>query len=165
MNQVKVLFVCMGNICRSPTAHGVFRKLVQQAGLEAKIQIDSAGTHAYHTGEPPDPRSQAAAKDRGIDISDLRSRVVEIEDFRNYDYILVMDHNNYNHLMNLSPPELQNKIQLFLEYAPELKSQAVPDPYYSGLDGFELALDMIEKASYGLLKHLCGKYNYVPSKL
>lgn len=149
---IKVLFVCMGNICRSPTADGVFKHLVEQAGLSDQIYIDSAGTHSYHIGNPPDSRSQAAALRRGIDLSDLRARQVNREDFAEFDYVLAMDRENYRDLQSLCPPEQADKLHLFLEFAPELGTREVPDPYFGrGQEGFELVLDLIEAASEGLL--------------
>lgn len=146
---VKVLFVCLGNICRSPTAEGVFRKLVEEQDLSRGISIDSAGTHAYHIGQPPDLRAQQAAARRGIDLSGLRGRVATARDIEEFDYVLAMDRQNYQNLAELS--EDQTKIQLFLEYSEQFDEQEVPDPYYGGATGFERVLDMIEDASQGLL--------------
>jgi protein-tyrosine phosphatase len=141
----------MGNICRSPTAHGVFRHLVENEGLSHVIEIDSAGTHAYHIGNPPDARSMATARKRGIDLSDLRARQVELSDFYHYDYILAMDSYNYQLLVEQAPKDMQAKVSLFLSYAPELGKTEVPDPYYGGPDGFEHVFDLIQAASEGLL--------------
>jgi protein-tyrosine phosphatase len=152
--QVKVLFVCMGNICRSPTAHGVFRHLVQEAGLSARIEIDSAGTHGYHVDEPPDARTQETALARGVDISDLRARRAEPEDFLHYDYILAMDQDNYHSLSRICPRGMERKLLLFLDFAPELKRREVPDPYYGGQRGFDQVFDMVEAAAAGLLEHI-----------
>lgn len=155
MAKVRVLFVCMGNICRSPTAHGVFRSLVQRAGLEHAIEVDSAGTHAYyHEGEPPDPRAQASARRRGIELGDLRARRASAKDITYYDYILAMDQDNYHNLCALCPPGLERKIALFLDYAPQLRLREVPDPYYGGVQGFDDVLDMVEMAAQGLLEHI-----------
>ena len=151
---IKVIFVCMGNICRSPTAHGVFENLVAQHRLEEHIQIASAGTHAYHIGEQPDPRSQSAAKRRGIAMSHIRAQKVEPEDFEFYDYVLAMDRSNYRNLEQICPPEHVQKLQLFLEFAPHFNEVEVPDPYYGGPQGFERVLDMVEAASQGLLDHI-----------
>lgn len=151
---VKVLFVCMGNICRSPTAHGVFQRLVEQNGLQVHIEIDSAGTHAYHIGNPPDPRAQAAALRRGVDLSTQRARRVEKDDFERFDYILAMDEDNLQILKTSSPPQHAHKVNLFLEYATGTKQREVPDPYYGGATGFEQVLDLVEMASEGLLQHL-----------
>jgi len=149
--KVRVLFVCMGNICRSPTAQGVFRKLVSEKGLNHAIEIDSAGTHAYHVGHEPDRRAQMAAQQRGIDISDLRARQVALIDFESYDYILAMDNSNYEILVAQSPAHAKSKIKLFMDFASISKLQEVPDPYYGGQRGFQIVLDLIEDASKGLL--------------
>lgn len=149
---IKVLFVCMGNICRSPTAQGAFEKVVKDAGLEKKILIDSAGTHAYHVGESPDTRSQMAAKKRDIDLSEQRARKVSLKDFEEFDYILPMDLDNYLSLKTQCPKQYLHKIQLFMEYAPTTGFGEVPDPYYGGEKGFELVLDLTMSASKGLLE-------------
>ena len=151
---VKVLFVCMGNICRSPTAQGVFERLVEQTGLRQEIEIDSAGTHAYHIGHSPDPRSQAAAMRRGIDLSAQRARRVEVVDFERFDYVLAMDEENFQQLQTICPPQYTHKLRLFLEFAPELPNREVPDPYYGGPGGFNEVLDLVETASEGLMRHL-----------
>lgn len=156
--KIKVLFVCMGNICRSPTAHGVFRHLVEQAGLGHRIEIDSAGTHAYHAGEPPDERAQETALARGIDIGDLRARRAAPEDFLYYDYILVMDQDNYHSLSRICPPGQERKIALFLDYAPELRVREVPDPYYGGQRGFDQVFDLVESAARGLLDAISRRH-------
>jgi protein-tyrosine phosphatase len=148
----KVLFVCLGNICRSPTAEGVFTRLVKQTGLSNQIGIDSAGTSDYHIGEPADLRSQKAALKRGIDLSGLRARRVTQADFIEFDYVLAMDNANYKTLKKLCPPGLEHKLHLFLDFAPELNRRDVPDPYYDGgQDGFNYVLDLVETASKGLL--------------
>ncbi len=152
--KVAVLFVCMGNICRSPTAQGVFEHLVSQQGLREHILIDSAGTHAYHVGNPPDRRAQQAAAARGIDLSAQRARQVQRTDFERFDYILVMDRENESELRARCPDSWQDKIQLLLDYAPAFPETEVPDPYYGGQRGFEQVLDLIEAASEGLLEHL-----------
>lgn len=152
--KVKVLFVCMGNICRSPTAHAVFRKLVRDQGLEQHIAIDSAGTHAYHVGNPPDSRSMQVARNRGIEMNDLRARKVDFGDFIEYDYVLAMDAANYSILRDLALPEHFEKIRLFLEFAENFSQTEVPDPYYGGAQGFELVFDMVTDASEGLLRHI-----------
>lgn len=149
--KVRVLFVCMGNICRSPTAHGVFRSLVQSRELNNMIEIDSAGTHAYHKGAPPDQRAQATAKERGVDLSDLRARTVKEKDFNEFDYILAMDEDNYSILIEQCPEDSRSKVQLFMHYAPHLNRREVPDPYYGGIKGFENVFAMIDEASKGLL--------------
>lgn len=154
MQKIKVLFVCMGNICRSPTAHGVFRRYVQESGLHNHIEIDSAGTHAYHVGEPPDKRAQQAAQKRGVNLSDLRARQVNATDFVHYDYILAMDNDNYAILEALCPPEEMHKLYLFLTFAPDMDVREVPDPYYGGDSGFERVLNLVEAASLGLLAEI-----------
>lgn len=151
---IKVLFVCMGNICRSPLAEGAFSRLLEQHQLGDFISVDSAGTHDYHAGEPPDPRAQATALRRGMDISIQRARLVQREDFARFDYILAMDRQNYARLEKLSAPEDRHKLRLFLEYAPHLGETEVPDPYYGGSGGFERVLDMVEEAAQGLLEHI-----------
>lgn len=151
---VRVLFVCMGNICRSPTAEGVFQALVEREQLTTKIQIDSAGTHAYHIGEPPDPRAQQAARRRGVDLSRQRARRVRHEDFLEFDYVLAMDQSNHQDLRELCHPDYEPRLRLFLDFAPHVKERDVPDPYYGGAQGFERVLDMIEQASAGLLAEI-----------
>jgi protein-tyrosine phosphatase len=151
---VKVLFVCMGNICRSPTAEGVFRHKVNAAGLDKRIQIDSAGTHAYHVGEQPDQRAQAAARKRGFDLSQQRARRVYANDFEEYDYVLAMDEANYSDLVSICPGPLRERIYLLLDFAHNSNTREVPDPYYGGDHGFEHVLDLIEDAADGLLGHI-----------
>jgi len=155
---VKVMFVCMGNICRSPTAHGVFRKLVQDDGYADDIYIESSGTHAYHVGEAPDSRAQHTARQRGLDMSDLRAQKVRSSDFSEFDYILPMDQDNYDILIRSSSPEHHNKIRMFLSFAPSVSSREVPDPYYGGTGGFDLVFDMVEAGSRGLLDDIIEKY-------
>lgn len=151
---IKVLFVCMGNICRSPTAEGVFAEVLKRHGLEDRVSVDSAGTHAYHVGSAPDPRARSAALRRGMDISRQRARRVVREDFDEFDYILVMDRDNLAILEELSPPRPHARLRLLLEFAPELGTDEVPDPYYGGGAGFERVLDMIEAAAEGLLQEI-----------
>lgn len=151
---VNILFVCMGNICRSPTAHAVFQRLVEENGLNVHIKIDSAGTHAYHIGNPPDPRTQAAALRRGINMGLLRARRIDPDDFKHFDYILAMDQDNLASLHADCPPQYAHKLNLFLDYAPDLAIRDVPDPYYGGAPGFEQVLDLVEIASEGLLRHV-----------
>lgn len=148
----------MGNICRSPTAHGVFLDTIRKEGLSEHFKVDSAGTHAYHVKEPPDIRAQEAALKRDIDLSMLRARKAVREDFLEFDYILVMDKSNYRHMQSLAPESHKAKLKLFLDYAPRLGLDEVPDPYYGGKNGFERVLDMIEVASQGLLKELKRKH-------
>lgn len=149
-----VLFVCTGNICRSPTAEGIFRKLVADAGMANAIRADSAGTHAYHVGEPPDPRTQATAATRGYDLSDLRARKVEQADFDRFDLILAMDRDHHAILARMAQPSAAHKLKLMMSYARRFKEQEVPDPYYGGPQGFERVLDMLEDAARGLLESL-----------
>jgi len=151
---VRVLFVCMGNICRSPTAQGVFEHLVEGQGLASLIQIDSAGTHAYHVGEPPDVRATQAARKRSIDLGSQQARRVTGDDFLDFDYVLAMDRNNYDDLISLCPPDHQSKLHLFLDFASGLDEDEVPDPYYGGITGFDRVLDLIEQASQGLLAEI-----------
>ena len=148
----------MGNICRSPTAHGVFRQLVAREGLDGVIEIDSAGTHAYHVGKPPDPRAQETAHSRGIDLKDLRARRARPEDFEYFDYVLAMDQDNYHGLCKICPPGYERKIALFMDYAPRMKIREVPDPYYGGPQGFEQVFDMVEAASGGLLNDIRRRF-------
>ncbi len=151
---VKILFVCMGNICRSPTAEGVFRQKVIDAGLQDRVYIDSAGTHAYHVGEPPDSRAQAAALKRGFDLSDQRARRVSPVDFEEFDYVIAMDSSNAADLHAICPPGQEHKIKLFLEFGERFDVTEVPDPYYGGSTGFERVLDLIEDAAEGLLNEI-----------
>ena len=150
----------MGNICRSPMAEGAFKHYVAQAGLADRITSDSAGTHDYHVGDPPDERAQRSAGKRGYDLSGLRGRQVNPRDFSEFDYVLAMDRHNLRVLERLCPPEHAHKLKLFLEFGPEFDTGAgpreVPDPYYGGADGFERVLDMVEQAAQGLLSRLDG---------
>jgi protein-tyrosine phosphatase len=155
MEKIKVLFVCMGNICRSPTAEGVFAKLINERNLAAVFAIDSAGTHAqHHAGDAPDLRAQKAARERGVELSSLRARKVTHGDFEDFDFVLAMDDDNYSVLMAACPDEHQDKVRLFLDYAPHLKVREVPDPYYGGSYGFEQVLDLVEAASEGFITAL-----------
>lgn len=154
MRQARVLFVCTGNICRSPTAEGVFRQLVAQAGLAERVSIESAGTHGYHVGEAPDPRTQRAAAARGYDLSAQRARRVERKDFADFDYLLAMDETNLQILKRLCPPQHAHKLKLFMEFGSDPAVHEVPDPYYGGAEDFERVLDLVEQASRGLLQNL-----------
>jgi len=147
----------MGNICRSPTAEGVFRHLLREQFPEMEVEIDSAGTHAYHVGEPPDSRSQSAARRRGIDLSVIRARKVSAEDFEYFDLVLAMDQLNLVTLMDICPQENAHKLALFLDYLEEQDRKDVPDPYYGGDTGFEHVLDLVEEASRALIEHLSGQ--------
>lgn len=149
----RLLFVCMGNICRSPTAEGVFRKLIVERSVEHRFEIDSAGTHAYHVGEPPDPRAIEAAARRGIDLTPIRARRVGKDDFERFDLLLAMDEDNHA-LLTANAPHARDKVRLFLEYAPDAATHSVPDPYYGGANGFERVLDLVEEAAAGLLESL-----------
>lgn len=151
---IKVLFVCMGNICRSPTAEGVFRAQLRKHRLEGRIEVDSAGTHGYHVGEAPDPRTQRAAAARGYDLSGFRARTVAPGDLEYFDLVLAMDKSNLEALKRMSPPQFANRIQLFMNYAKNFDDEEVPDPYYGLGHGFDLVIDMVEDASAGLIDDL-----------
>ncbi len=147
---MRVLFVCLGNICRSPTAEGVFRRKLQQAGLEQQVEVDSAGTGDWHVGRAPDSRTRLAAQRRGYDLSSLRARQVQPADFQRFDLILAMDHSNLAHLRAARPAAAAAELDLLLRRF-DLPVEEVPDPYYGGEDGFETVLDLIEQACEGLL--------------
>jgi protein-tyrosine phosphatase len=151
---MRILFVCMGNICRSPTAEGVFRRLVAERAQGLPIEIDSAGTHDYHVGEPPDRRAVTAAARRGIDITRLRARVVVEADFEQFDLLIAMDRLNREVLLDRSPQQYRDRVRLLLEFAPAIDEDDVPDPYYGGPVGFERVLDLAEEASIGLLEEI-----------
>ena len=151
---MKILFVCLGNICRSPTAEVVFREIVAREAPELGVEADSAGTAGYHIGEPPDPRTRDAALRRGYDLSSLRARIVEANDFERFDLILAMDSENLSVLRRRAPRDATRRVRLFLEFAPELGVADVPDPYYGGPNGFEEVLDLVEAAARGLLQHV-----------
>ena len=152
-----VLFVCMGNICRSPTAEGVFAHRVQQHGLADRVRVDSAGTHNYHPGSPPDARSQTHARQRGYDLSALRARQIADVDFVSFDLILAMDWDNLALLQAACPPQHQYKLRRLTEFCQRHDSPVVPDPYYGGHQGFEQVLDLVEDACDGLLAHARGQ--------
>lgn len=158
MKKINVLFVCMGNICRSPTAEGVFRHLVAQHKLEHVIGTDSAGTHAYHVGEAPDRRAQATARKRGIELADLRARRVTARDFERFEYVLAMDRDNFAALEALCPADYPGRLSLFLDFAPALAHSEVPDPYYGGVQGFDVVFDMVEQAAAGLLQDIQNRH-------
>lgn len=153
---ISVLFVCMGNICRSPTAEGVFRHMVEKAGFAENVIVDSAGTHAYHVNEPADRRAQEAAKRRGYSLEEIRARRVQDDDFERFDYIIAMDQLNHATLVDLADEKYHDKIHLFLEFSSGREDE-VPDPYYGGPTGFERVLDLVEGASNGLLAELKSK--------
>lgn len=155
---VNVLFVCLGNICRSPAAEGVFRALVAREGLDGKIVCDSAGTGSWHIGEPPDKRMRAAARRRGVDLDALRGRQVTVADFERFDYVLAMDDDNLANLQALCPPGRAGRLARFLDFAPEAGRSDVPDPYYGGEAGFERVLDLVEMASKGLLADIRARH-------
>lgn len=150
---IRVLFVCLGNICRSPTAEGVFCHRLAEAGLEGLVEIDSCGVADWHRGKAPDQRSQAAAASRGVDISGLKARQLVAADFERFDYVLAMDHDNLAAMQALCPADSRAKTGLFLAYA-GTPDMPVPDPYYGGADGFEDVLDLIETASGGLIDEI-----------
>ncbi len=154
MTEISVLFVCMGNICRSPTGQGVFERLLADRGLSTRIEADSAGTHAYHVGEPPDRRAAIAAARRGIDLSRYRARRIAREDFVRFDYVLAMDSGNLEDLIAICPEEYGHKLFRLLDFAPEMIEQDVPDPYYGGAQGFEHVLDLVEAGVEGLLEDI-----------
>jgi protein-tyrosine phosphatase len=151
---MRILFVCLGNICRSPTAEAVLARIAAQEAPDLRIEVDSAGTAGYHIGEPPDVRSQEAAARRGYDMSRLRARIVEPGDFERFELILAMDRDNLAVLHRRAPATARKQVQLFLEFAPDAGMLDVPDPYYGGSSGFEEVLDLVEAASRGLIAHL-----------
>ncbi len=157
-DKVKILFVCMGNICRSPTAHGVFRKIVEEAGLAHLIEIDSAGTHSYHTGKRPDPRAQQAAQLRGYELSDIQARRVTARDCEQFDYVVAMDEENLMMLQEICPEGHEGKLCLLLDFSTDSVLREVPDPYYGGKRGFERVLDLVEDASNGLFRHIVKEH-------
>jgi protein-tyrosine phosphatase len=150
----RVLFVCTGNICRSPTAEGVFRHMVAEAGLADRIGTDSVGLEGWHVGDPPDPRSIEASARRGVDISDLRARLLTLEDFDRFDLLLAMDEGHRRDMQGQATREQRDKVRMFMEAAAGHPAPAVPDPYYGGPDGFETALDMIEEGARAWLRDL-----------
>lgn len=154
MQKISVLFVCMGNICRSPTAQGVFEKVLEDEGLSPHVDVDSAGTHAYHVGEPPDRRAQETARQRGVELGGQRARRFAPEDFSRFDYILAMDEENMAILEENCQPEHRSKLSLFLDFAPHRAEREVPDPYYGGRQGFERVFELVEEASRGLVEDI-----------
>lgn len=153
---MKILMVCMGNICRSPLAEGVVRHLADHAGMAAAIEVDSAGTLAYHAGEQPDPRARKVAASRGYDLSGMRARRVAEDDFAHFDLVLAMDRQNLAALERVCPDEHLHKLRLFMDYAEGSDADEIPDPYYGGPDGFERVLDMCEAAARGLIGSIAG---------
>ena len=155
----RVLLVCMGNICRSPTAEGVLRQFIKINNLGDKVEVDSAGTHGYHVGEAPDGRTQRAAAIRGYNLSQLRARKVARQDLEYFDLILAMDESNLDNLHRMATPEQRERIKLFMEYARNFEDKEVPDPYYGRGHGFDLVLDMVEDASNGLIEEIKKSLN------
>ncbi len=155
---IEVLFVCTGNICRSPTAEGVFRGLAARAGIGERVGADSAGIIAYHAGEPPDERARAAAARRGYDLAGQTARQIARRDFDSFDYVIALDRGHHGQLLALKPTDPPARLRLLLEYAPALGTLDVPDPYYGGAADFERAMDMIEAAVAGLLEAIRAKY-------
>jgi protein-tyrosine phosphatase len=155
---MRILFCCMGNICRSPTAEGMFRQMLAVHAPQLQIEMDSAGTHDYHVGDPPDRRAIAAAKRRGIDLSALRARVVSTEDFAHYDLILAMDEENLRELKRRAPQAHHERIRLIMDFAPHAPSRWVPDPYYGGERGFEEVLDLLEEAANGFVQEMLNRH-------
>jgi protein-tyrosine phosphatase len=151
---MKILFVCMGNICRSPTAEGIFRKLLQKKRQEGAFVLKSAGTHGYHVGEPPDPRTQRAAAARGYDLSEMRAKKITVQDLAGFDLILAMDKAVRDNLYDMTRSEARHKIRLFMDYARHHDDDEVPDPYYGLGYGFDVVIDMVEDAAEGLLETL-----------
>ena len=151
---VRVLFVCAGNICRSPTAEAVLRALARQLAPELRLEIDSAGTHGLHAGDAPDARAQAVALARGVDMSQLRARRLVLEDFEHFDWILVMDRQNHAAALAMAPPQHRRRVRLLMEFAPRLRRLEIPDPYYGEQADFELVFALAEQAARGLLREL-----------
>ena len=157
-DEVAVLFVCMGNICRSPTAHGVFQAMVDEQGLGDRILVDSAGTHSYHIGSPPDIRSQDTARSHGIDLSGLQARRFESDDYHDFDFLLAMDYSNLSNMSSLKTDGARARLDLMLDYSEKHTQKEVPDPYY-GDGGFEQVFELISDASAGLLRHIKQQYS------
>lgn len=167
---VTVLFVCLGNICRSPTADGILRHQLKEAGLSQHIEVDSAGTGDWHIGKAPDPRTVAAARQRGYDLSTLRARQVQAEDFHRFDHVLAMDRSNLEHLQAMQPADSRAELRLLLDFHPRRErpdallsrcAGEVPDPYYGEAEGFEEVLDLVEQACAGLLQHIRQRHGLV----
>jgi low molecular weight protein-tyrosine phosphatase len=151
---IRVLFVCTGNVCRSPMARGVFERALERAGLSDEVEVDAAGTHAFHLDAAADPRAQEAMARRGIDISDSRARRLAPADFRRFDYLIAMDMENYRFVEALRPQDTRPVIRLFMEYAPHFRMSEIPDPYYGSSWWFDRVLDMIDAAAEGLMAEL-----------
>ena len=161
----QVLFVCMGNICRSPSAEAVFRKLVDESPLAGKIVVDSAGTIGAHAGAKPDPRAIEIGKARGYKLEKLRARQVVLADFSRFDFVVAMDLQNVQHLKAICPPEAMHKIALLMSFSPDAGSAEVPDPYYGGTADFEHALSLIERGCRGLLRRITHPHVAPPKPL
>lgn len=159
---VKILFVCMGNICRSPTAEGMFRRMLAEQDPPLPVEVDSAGTHGYHVGAPPDRRAVAAGRARGLDLSGLRARRLQPDDFERFDLILAMDQDNLAELESIAPETRRARTGLLLDYAPDVAQREVPDPYYGGVNGFEQVLDLVESACAGLLADIRHRLDLTP---
>ncbi len=155
---IRVLFVCMGNICRSPTAEGVFRHKLHEKRLVNRVETDSAGTHGYHAGEAPDQRSQQAAAKRGYDLSRIRARKIAVLDMEYFDLILAMDRNSLESLRLICPSSQYDRLGLFMDYAKHFDDDEVPDPYYGLGQGFDLVLDMVEDATNGLIDEILKRF-------
>ncbi len=155
---VKVLFVCMGNLCRSPLSQGVFEKLVSDAGLSKMIQVDSAGTHTYYIDSRPDKRAQTIAKKRGYDLSRQRARRLTSFDLENFDYLVAMDRDNMDYLKSNCPPGMESKLRLLMTFTANCGFEEIPDPFYGGLSGFERVVNLIEDAVPGLLNEIRSRY-------
>lgn len=154
INKIRVLFVCMGNICRSPTAEAVARRMAQDAALDHRVEFDSAGTHGYHIGDAPDHRAIAAGRERGYDLTPLRARKVTARDFATFDLVLAMDDENHAHLAQLCPPGYRDRLKRLLDFAPACAKREVPDPYYGGREHFGEVIDLVEQGVAGLLDTL-----------
>jgi protein-tyrosine phosphatase len=153
----RVLFVCMGNICRSPTAEAVVRELARREAADIALQVNSAGTHDYHAGDPPDERSIAAARRRGYDLTTLRARIIDASDFKRFDLVVAMDEEVHGRLSRIAPPAYASRLALFMDFAPAVGRRDVPDPYYGGAAGFEDVLDLVEEGARGLLARLAAR--------
>jgi protein-tyrosine phosphatase len=154
MAKHRLLFICLGNICRSPMAEGVFRRVAEEEGLLHLFEIDSAGLGDWHIGQAPDTRAQAATRKRGVDISGQCARQIAPQDYRRFDLLLAMDGSNYEELLQFAPSEMRHKVRRFLDFAPHVRTKDVPDPFYGGNEGFDHALDLIEHAARGLIADL-----------
>lgn len=148
---INILFVCMGNICRSPSAEGFLANALEQSDIRDRVAVDSAGTHGYHTGEAPDSRAVATALGFGVDISHLRARKVKVSDFERFDLIIAMDHNNFGDLQRIRPAGSKADLKMMMQYHPDARPEEVPDPYYGGMNGFTYMCELLQSATRGLL--------------